>query len=71
MQAICASTSHRFTKLKRAVAGKPLLGGFFLTGLAGSCGTADEQAAKYEDKSERLQQILPIQEAPVEPDGLS
>jgi hypothetical protein len=39
---------------KKGFASKPLLGGFFLAGLAGSCGTADEQAEKYEDKSERL-----------------
>jgi hypothetical protein len=46
-----------FTSLhetKKGFAGKFLLGGFFLTGLAGSCRTADEQAAKYDDKSERL-----------------
>jgi hypothetical protein len=50
-----------FTSLyetKKGCAGKPLLGGFCLTGLVGSYRTADDQAAKYEekyeDKSERL-----------------
>ena len=44
-----------FNESKKGFTGKPLLGGFFLTGLAGNCLTADEQAAKHEDKSERLQ----------------
>jgi hypothetical protein len=46
-----------FTSLhetKKGCTSKPLLGGFCLTGLAGSCRTADDQAAKYEDRSERL-----------------
>jgi hypothetical protein len=43
-----------FHETKKAFTGKFLLGGFCLTGLAGSCRTADDQAGKYEDKSERL-----------------
>jgi hypothetical protein len=43
-----------FHETKKGCTTKPLLGGFCLTGLAGSCRTADEQAAKYEDKSESL-----------------
>ena len=46
-----------FTSLyetKKGRTGKPLLGGFCLTGLAGSCRTADDQAGECEDKSERL-----------------
>jgi hypothetical protein len=46
-------TSHLrvdFTSLHNT--GKPLLGGFRLTGLVGSC-RSDDQAAKYEDNSER------------------
>jgi hypothetical protein len=43
-----------FHETKKGCTAKPLLGGFCLTGLAGSCRTADEQAANYEDKSESL-----------------
>jgi hypothetical protein len=43
-----------FNESKKGFTGKPLLGCFCLTGLTGSFCTADEQAAKYEDKSERL-----------------
>ena len=44
-----------FTSLhetKKGCTGKPLLAGFRLTGLVGSF-RSDEQAAKYEDNSER------------------
>jgi hypothetical protein len=44
-----------FTSLyetKKGCTGKPLLGGFCLTSLFGSCRTADNQAANYEHKSE-------------------
>jgi len=58
VRSLCASHLRvDFTspyETKKGFAGKPPLGGFFLTGLAGSCSTADEQAAKYDDKSERL-----------------
>jgi hypothetical protein len=53
-----------FTSLhetKKGCTGKPLLSGFCLTGLIGSCRAADDQAAKYEDKSERLHSI-PVEE---------
>jgi hypothetical protein len=39
---------------KKGFTGKFLLAGFCLTGLVGSCRTADDQAGEYEDKSERL-----------------
>jgi len=39
-------------KTKKGFTGKPLLGGFRLTGLVGSF-RSDDQAAKYEDNSER------------------
>jgi hypothetical protein len=51
-------TSHLhvdFTSLhetKKGCTGKLLLGGFCLTGLVGSC-RSDDQAAKYEDNSDR------------------
>jgi hypothetical protein len=41
-------------EIKKGRTGKPLLGSFCLTRLVGSYRTADDQAAKYEDKSERL-----------------
>jgi hypothetical protein len=43
-----------FHEIKKGCTAKPLLSGLCLAGLAGSCRTADEQAAKYEDKSKRL-----------------
>ena len=52
-----------FTSLyetKKGFAGKSLRGCFSLTGLIGSRRTADDQAAKYEDKSEWLHSILSI-----------
>jgi hypothetical protein len=48
-----------FTSLhetKKGCTGKPLLSGFCLTGLIGSCRAADDQPAKYEDKS------IPVEE---------
>jgi hypothetical protein len=41
-----------FNESKKGFTGKPLLGGFRLTGLVGSF-RSDDQAAKYEDNSER------------------
>jgi hypothetical protein len=60
------SASHLrvdFTSLyetKKGFADKSLRGCFSLTGLIGSRRTADDQAAKYEDKSEWLHSILSI-----------
>ena len=44
---------------KKGYTGKPLLGGFRLTGLVGSC-RSDDQAAKYEDNSERSPHAGPV-----------
>jgi hypothetical protein len=49
-----------FTSLhetQKGCTGKPLLGGFCFAGLVGSCRTADNEATKYEHKSEKLHSI--------------
>jgi hypothetical protein len=51
-QAICAADFTLLHETKKGYTGKPLLGGFRLTGLVGSSRTADDQAAEYENKSE-------------------
>jgi hypothetical protein len=49
-----------FHETKKGCTGKSLRGCFSLTSLIGSRRTADDQAAKYEDKSEWLHSILSV-----------
>jgi len=59
-QAICAWTSHCFTKLKRAEPAS-LCSVAFALQVWSAAAAADNQGAKYEHKSERLHSI-PVEE---------